>query len=186
MQMAFRFARPTGLGAVLAAFVAVFSPCKLAAQVIVEPAVLARCESWVGSVDLPAAAAPELEPVVSLSTLVIAMHEADAAGELKLEGDTRDALGEWLAGLTDSLVLPRHEARRHIDELLALLPSRALGVVISYTQRRPYERASEWLGSAAPRFNPFYNPESLPGWAARDLAAKLRATREVTTKTAKL
>jgi hypothetical protein len=118
--------------------------------------------------DLPPSTNPELEPVVALSSLVVALWLAETKSNLALKEETRAALGARLETLINSIVLPRRTAQHEGESLIASLPAESLPVVFAHL-RRPYSRRIDWLGGDLPRFNPFYDPNSLPGWAAREL-----------------
>lgn len=93
------------------------------AQVLVEPAFLVRVvEAPVP--DLPAAEAPELEPVVGLATLVVALRMAVADGRVEFSAAERAGLENWLRPLTEGIVLSRRKAASRAEKFSRCSPLR--------------------------------------------------------------
>ena len=118
---------------------------------------------------------PEMEPVVSLASLVLALSEALGDGSLVLGPKAALAIELQLRALVDQPVLPRAEADRIASELAGLLEPRQLIVLSGIARDRNYAANSRLLGAESATANPFYDPGSIPGFGARFVLAHLTA-----------
>lgn len=146
---------------------------RASAQVTLHPELLVSYAAW----SAPREAAPgdpSLEPVVALSSLVLSLAEGLGSGEVKLEPQVALAVELQLASLIDSPVLPRADAARRVGELADALGSRHLIALLATSRKMNFDARPDLLGADAATANPFYNPDSLPGYAARFVLAHIR------------
>lgn len=170
--MSSRFSLSFRFGVLLGILLAALTH-RASAQITVHPELLVSYAAWSAPREV-APGDPSLEPVVALSSLVMSLAEGVGAGDIRLEPRVALAVEFQLASLIDSPVLPRTDAARRAGELADALGSRHLIALLAVSRKMNFASRPDLLGADAATANPFYNPDSLPGYAARFVLAHIR------------